>query len=83
LYYECGLPGHQAASHRQKKGKKFHISAVARVLGAAQRPDPEGWEHGTQPPPYQEYESPEPKSEKKNEQLSERSSDNKEYPLLL
>jgi hypothetical protein len=49
------------------------------MLGVALRPDPESWEYGTQPPPYQEYESPEPE----NEDGDERSSDDKEYPLLL
>jgi hypothetical protein len=29
------------------------------MLGAVLRPDPEGWEHGTQPPPY-EVGTPEP-----------------------
>jgi hypothetical protein len=29
------------------------------MLGAALRPDPEGWEHGTQPLPY-EVDIPEP-----------------------
>jgi hypothetical protein len=49
---------------RDSKKKKRGANAATRMLGAALRPDPEGWEHGTQPPAYQEYESPEPESNK-------------------
>jgi hypothetical protein len=46
LYYEYGLPGYQAASYKQKKGKGFqkkhNVSTAARILKAALRPDPEG-----------------------------------------
>jgi hypothetical protein len=46
LYYEYGLLGHQAASHKQKKGKGFqkkrNANTAIRMLGAVLRPDPEG-----------------------------------------
>ena len=45
LCYEYGLPGHQAASHKQKKGKGFQkkhsINTAARMLEAALHLDPE------------------------------------------
>jgi hypothetical protein len=50
LYYEYGLLGYQAASYKQKKGKRFqkkrNANTTIQVLGAVLRPDPEGWEHG-------------------------------------
>jgi hypothetical protein len=52
---------------------------MVRMLGAAIRPDPEGWEHDIQLPPYKEFEFPKP--ENKNGDM--RSSDSKEYPFLL
>jgi hypothetical protein len=44
LYYKCGLPGYQATSYKQKKGKGFqkhNISAATRTIGIMLCLDPE------------------------------------------